>query len=326
LNNAKRSRRAAIAFALSTLFHVIILTLIVNQASPIYDLPESVAPPMDVRIMEMPEPIPRIVLPPPPKLKVLPPTPTAEPPKPIPPPPTPAPPTPVQAPPKPAAAAAPEVPLPKPAPVVELKPLPAVTPRPEPAPVTAPKVAPAPPAPPTPVKAPAAPTAPSPPAPIRLNIHKPEKEAPSNVATLPLAPAPSPQAPSGGPPTAATSGEPPLGGSRLQGLTPYPYGAMPSGGSGLRGSLVGCANADAVNLSEVERAKCNGRFGASIGSAPALDGMNPAKRSDFDKAAERQDRDLKYRDSTLPPGTERGPHGFGGEAADAPYTVPIGPH
>jgi hypothetical protein len=109
-----------------------------------------------------------------------------------------------------------------------------------------------------------------------------------------------------------------LGGSRLNGLTPYPYGAMPSGGSGLRGTLVGCANAEAVSLSAAERARCNERFGSRAASAPALDSIAPAKRAAFDKAAERQDRSLRYRDSTpqpsadaigalSPDGTSRGP-------------------
>ena len=67
---------------------------------------------------------------------------------------------------------------------------------------------------------------------------------------------------------------------------------MPSGGSGLRGSLVGCANAESVRLSSVERAHCNERFGVEITRAPVLDGINPAKRAAFDKAAAAQDRSI----------------------------------
>ena len=76
---------------------------------------------------------------------------------------------------------------------------------------------------------------------------------------------------------------------------------MPNGGGGLRGTLVGCANPDAVGLSAAERARCNERFGVDIGGAPKLDGISPTKRRDFDKAAARQDADTRYRD-TVPRG------------------------
>ncbi len=86
--------------------------------------------------------------------------------------------------------------------------------------------------------------------------------------------------------------------SKLNGIGLIPYGAMPSGGPGLRGSLVGCANADAVHLSGAERAHCNERFGDSLGHAPVLDGMDPAKRAAFDKQAGRQAADRQYRGTT----------------------------
>jgi hypothetical protein len=139
---------------------------------------------------------------------------------------------------------------------------------------------------------------------LQLNIHKPEKTAPSATPSLPIAPSPTP--PRGQARPAPAGGEPPLGGSRLNGLTPYPYGAMPSGGSGLRGSLVGCANADAVALSSVERARCDERLGGAIGAAPLLDGISPAKRAAFDKASERLEEDRRYRDSA--PSGPSSPH------------------
>lgn len=141
-----------------------------------------------------------------------------------------------------------------------------------------------------------------------LNLHKPAKEVPTGIPTLPMAPS----GQKGGATEAAgggggAPGAP--GGSRLNGLSPYPYGTLPSGGPGLRGTLVGCANADAVNLSGVERARCNARFGEEAARAPVLDGIDPAKRARFDKTAEHQERD---RSSQMPVGTTAGAQGFGG--------------
>ena len=155
---------------------------------------------------------------------------------------------------------------------------------------------------------------------MHLNIHRPDKDAPATVPTLPFAPAPPPRA-AGGAAAVPSGGEPSLGGSRLTGLTPYPYGAMPSGGSGLRGTLVGCANAEAVSLSAAERARCNERFGASASSAPALDSISPAKRALFDKAAASQEADRKYR-SGMPTGATSGKPGFGfGLGDDQPTAI-----
>ncbi|MEO7026080.1 MAG: hypothetical protein ABI056_00840, partial [Caulobacteraceae bacterium] len=103
-------------------------------------------------------------------------------------------------------------------------------------------------------------------------------------------------------------------GQRGVGLSTLPYGFMPSGGSGLRGTLVGCANAEAVRLSAAERDKCNERFGVEIGDAPKLDAI-AAKRAAFDRAAARDIREQKYRNSTtdmnhdpsLPGGIASGP-------------------
>jgi hypothetical protein len=96
---------------------------------------------------------------------------------------------------------------------------------------------------------------------------------------------------------------------------------MPSGGGGIRGSLVGCANADAVSLSAVERARCNERFGGSIGTAPVLDGISPAKRAVFDRAAERNESDRRYRD-TVPRGEPAHPLSSGsGDTSRGPSSV-----
>jgi hypothetical protein len=82
---------------------------------------------------------------------------------------------------------------------------------------------------------------------------------------------------------------------------------MPSGGSGLRGTLVGCANADAVRLSASERARCNERFGAAVGSAPVLSGIAPEKRNEFDRAAAQGEAAKRYR-GAVPTGTTPSPN------------------
>jgi hypothetical protein len=101
---------------------------------------------------------------------------------------------------------------------------------------------------------------------------------------------------------------------------------MPNGGGGLRGTLVGCANPDAVGLSAAERARCNERFGVDIGGAPKFDGISPAKRRAFDKAADRQDADTRYRD-TVPRGEPAHPLSSGaGDTSRGPSSViPSGP-
>jgi hypothetical protein len=156
--------------------------------------------------------------------------------------------------------------------------------------------------PPTPAPPKPAPAAAPTPSALRLNLHKSDKAAPANVPTLPLPAAPAFAAPRGGLPDSAPGGEPPLGGSRLSGLNPYPNGTFPSGGSGLRGSLVGCANSEAVRLSAVEREKCASRFGSEVGLAPALDPIPAAKRAAFDRAAARDEADRRYREGS-PVGT-----------------------
>jgi hypothetical protein len=146
--------------------------------------------------------------------------------------------------------------------------------------------------------------------PSKLNLHKTNHEVPANVPTLPLVPPGGGAQAGGGGGGGAPGGAPgALTGSRLNGLSPYPYGALPSGGPGLRGTLVGCANSEAVNLSAVERAKCNERFGDEAAKAPVLDGIDPAKRARFDKAADKQER---TRELQMPVGTERGAQGLGG--------------
>ncbi len=267
----RRRRRTGAAIAVSSLLHVGFLILLLNVAARPYNLPvpEEITPPAPAMTVEIfkPPPEPPIVPP-----RTVPQKVEASPPAPAPAVPQPSPPVPTPTPPKPTATPAPARPAPAPS-----VPLPVATPRPQPAPQ--PPLAK--PAPPTPAPAQAVTSAP------KLNIHKAEKEAPATIATLPMAPAPS-QPRSGAPAGAPASGGQP-GGSRLSGLTPWPAGSMPSGGTGLRGTLVGCANAQAVKLSSVERAHCNERFGVELSHAPALDGIPPAKRAQFDAAAAKDD-------------------------------------
>ncbi len=294
MSGRKRNGRTATAVIVSAVFHIVILAILVSQAPPVYVFPPSTAAPMDVQITPMPEIPPPPITPPkiPPTPKPLPtPPPKATPTPPKPPTPTPTPPQPTPATPTPPTPAPPK---PTPTPPKPTPPKPAPTPTPV-TPTPAPKPAPAPPAPPAPNPGP---PKPAPPAavvrPSPLNLHKQDKEAPANVPTFPMAP---PAGPAG------QAGAPAGGGGltneqKLNGIGLIPYGAMPSGGPGLRGSLVGCANAQAVGLSSAERAHCNERFGDSLAHAPVLDGMDPAKRAAFDKEVGREEARRKYRDST----------------------------
>jgi outer membrane biosynthesis protein TonB len=315
LKRPRQPRRNGLALVISTAFHAAILYFLISQAPPDYEPFLPPVPPMDVQVVPMTEP------PPPPVYRIVVPPIKIEPPRPEPPQPKPEPVKPVES----AAPKAPTPTPPKPAPVVETPPAPQPPPLPKPAPKPAPVAAPRSETRPAPAPQPAqtqpAPAPPAPPAPLKLNIHKPEKEAPGSVATLPFAPAPSPGGAPAAPSSAAGGGEPPMGGSRLNGLNPYPFGMMPGGGGGLRGTLVGCANAAAVNLSAAERARCASRFGESAAAAPALDPIAPAKRAAFDRAAQAQEADRRYRSET-PVGTEPGKPGFGaGLGSDQPTSV-----
>jgi hypothetical protein len=287
------SRRNSLALGLSVLIHLVILAALLNEPYRPYILPTPPSAPIEMEIERVPEPI---TIPPPPpepvkQEKIQPPTPTPPIIKPV-----------VQ--PlvvvkvKPVVAAAPT----KAAPLVaKAVPAPTLTPTPDLTPTPAPV------APPVPRATTAAVAPPSPAAP-RLNLHKSEKDAPAGAPTLPMAPAPAARQ-GGGQPAGAE--EPGMGSSRLQGLTPFPPGAFPSGGPGLRGSLVGCANSQAVGLSSVERAHCNERFGVDVAKAPHLDGISPEKRAAFDKSVDKQNSWKAYRDSIPPNGTPPGPNGQG---------------
>src|SRR5437879_1789669 len=122
LRKSDSARRTTIAFGISTAFHILVLFFLLSQATPIYKVPESVAPPMDMQIMPMQEPPPRIVVVPKPRPEPKPPKP--EPPTPAPPKPKPPQPTP------PLPQTTPAPPPPKPTPPAISKPAPAAVPRP----------------------------------------------------------------------------------------------------------------------------------------------------------------------------------------------------
>jgi hypothetical protein len=306
LRRTRKTRRDALALALSTVFHVVILAFVAEEVVKPYQLPQFAPAPMDVRIVTAPippPPLPRLVVRPTVKPQPAPP-PKPAPPKPAPPKPqqaqqqpqppkpqTPTPPTPAKpeppkpAPPKPSPLATPVAPAQRPAP----------TPRPAPAPTRAVTQAP-----PTPTPGPPKPAPPSPTnAPSPLNIHRPAQPAPLSVPSLPFAPAAGPAgrpgAASGGPPASSAA---PGGATNANGARAFPYGVMPSGGPGLRGTLVGCANAQAVGLTREERNRCNERFGVGVTKTPVLDPISPAKRRAFDDAAAKQDIDRREREST----------------------------
>jgi hypothetical protein len=308
LRRTRKTRRDALALVLSTTFHVVILALVAREVVKPYVLPQFAPEPMDVRIVT----VPVVTPPPPPPPKIVPPkiqpTPTPPPP-PKPAPPKPAPPKPEQAAPQPPKPQTPTPTPPKPEPPKpappKLSPLPApVAPSPRPAPTPRPAATvthAVSQAPPTPTPGPPKPAPPSPVhAPSPLNVHQPAQAAPLSVPSLPLAPAAGPAgkpgSASGGPPASAPAAGGPTG--NATGLRAYPYGVMPNGGPGLRGTLVGCANASAVGLTSQERNRCNERFGVGIARAPVLDPIAPGKRRTFDDAAARQSADQKERDST----------------------------
>ena len=296
MNGENPQRRNAFALAISSAVHLIFLGMVINQSSIPYDLPapppapEPPVPAMEVEIVRFPPPpVPRrsettpeptppqppLAWPHPERMRVLPP---------LPPTPTPT-------------------------------PTPAPTPQPAPAPAAPPLVAaaaPAPVAPPVQLRkltlaqrklieaaAQAASAAPvARPAPLgALNIHVPAVAPPAGVPTLPLAGAPAARLAGGAAKGGAGASGGGAGGQRGVGLSPFPYGYMPSGGSGLRGTLVGCANAEAVHLSAAERDRCNERFGVEIGAAPKLDPIAGSRQA-LDRAAAREAREQKYRNST----------------------------
>ena len=297
-------RRDVLVFLASTALHVALFFIAASEFT-YYPPPIEQRAPVQVEIVPETE---QPIIPPPPIPKIikerLAPTPTPAPP------PTPQPPTPPK----------PETPAPvrvttrlAPAPTAPVQanraPQPAPTPKPTLAPTLAP-ITPATPAPsPGPPRVVTAPTAPSVQskafAAPHMVLHRNRNEAGAPLApgvSIPGAVEAPPQqasgAPGGGRGGGAPGGGPPGGG--------LPSGSLPGFGSGLRGSVLGCANAAALHLSKAEQAKCDEAFGEGAHESPVMDPIGATKRADIDRQAAGEAAAQRYRDST-PAGTEAVP-------------------
>ncbi|MGH6986859.1 MAG: hypothetical protein ACRED9_08510 [Caulobacteraceae bacterium] len=292
-----KARRDSLAFVLSAGFHLLFIALFIYDFTPELRLPSPAPAPMQVEIVppeNQPPPIviqvePAKTIPLPPKIQRQ----TAPPPSPVTAkaetPPKPQPPIPVPTAPRPEAVQ--RFTAPKAVSLARAK-----VNLSTPTAATNFKAAPIPQAAPTPAPAQAAKAAPRT---LELHLHESPRKAPPGVAGLPLAPSPSRSSAAG-----------PAGQGR-SGLSSLPYGVMPSGGSGLRGSLIGCANAQAVGLSQVERAHCADRFGEDMADAPRLDQISPARRAEFDKTADKQERERRNEEAPMPTGTTPSGPGMG---------------
>jgi hypothetical protein len=155
------------------------------------------------------------------------------------------------------------------------------------------------------VTAPAAPTVQSKAfAAPHLVLHRNRNEAGAPLApsvNIPGATVAPPQQASGAP--SGAPGGPAGGGAPGGGL---PSGRLPGFGSGLRGSVLGCANAAALHLSKEEQAKCDQAFGTGARESPQMDPIGATKRADIDRQAAQEQAAQRYRDST-PAGSEASP-------------------
>ena len=296
-------RRNVLVFVASTIFHVGLFYIAASEFT-YYPPPQEARAPVEVEIVPEaeqpipPPPIPRIII----KQKLAP-TPTPAPP----PTPQPQPPTPQKPQPPAPAKITPQV-APAPSAPVQAQhaPAPAPTPKPTLAPSLAPisPAAPAPnPGPPRVVNAPAAPTVQSKAfAAPHIVLHRNRNEAGAPLApsvSIPGAVQASPQQATGAPAGGAPGGP----GGAPGGL---PSGSLPGFGSGLRGSVLGCANAAALHLSKEEQAKCDEAFGTGARESPQMDPIGATKRADIDRQAAGEQAAQRYRDST-PAGSEASP-------------------
>ena len=140
----------------------------------------------------------------------------------------------------------------------------------------------------------------------RLVLHRAKQEQGAPLApsiSIPGAvmapPAQANAGPSGG---AVPGAGAPGGGAAGAGLQ---AGMLPGFGRGLRGGILGCANADALHLSAVERARCAEAFGEGARETPVMDPI-AARRDELVGEAAQESAAKKYLDST-PGGTEAVP-------------------
>ncbi|HXQ12984.1 MAG TPA: hypothetical protein VN814_00015 [Caulobacteraceae bacterium] len=295
-------RRNVLVFLGSLVAHVGLFFFVVKDFH-FYPLREEPEEAVQVQIVPQPEPIPPpVILPRIVKPQVqptpTPPTPPPTPPQPQPTPPKPQPPTPAR--PTPQPVQTPTAPV-----AATPKPTPTPTPRPAPSPTPLAPPAPAPtPGPPkvvyqsSMVRTQAQVATPAP----KLVLHKSKEQGaplapsvaiPGAVFAPPTGPAPQGAAPAGGAP----------GGGAGTGL---PGGALPGFGAGLRGSALGCANAEALHLSPAEKARCAQAFGEGARESPVMSAIDASKREELDHEAASAAAAQKYRDST-PAGSEARP-------------------
>jgi hypothetical protein len=83
----------------------------------------------------------------------------------------------------------------------------------------------------------------------------------------------------------------------------------------LREGPVGCANPDAVGLTQEARERCDARLGVGALDAPHLQPpRSPARQAQLDGIARRKAADRRYREAQMPPGlsTSDAPGGLTG--------------
>ena len=297
-----RHLRRVLVFLTSLAIHVGLFFVAISEFQ-FYPRPLESEPAVQVELVpqETVPPIPPISQPPKPEVTPQP-TPPAPPPTPKPQPPQPAP-----------TATQPVVAKPAPTPTAPIRTAPA------PAPTPAPKPAPAP----TPLAPPQPAPQPGPPqavpqsavtqtqqrvvAPRQLILHKSQQPASSLAppVSIPGAVFASPPAPGGAAPGGAPGGAAP-GGAGAQATPGLPGGKLPGFGTGLRGGVLGCINAEAVKLTAAERQHCDAAYGMGTETAPQMDRISASKRATLDQQAAQEAAAAKYRDS-MPAGTDSTP-------------------
>ncbi|WP_293370579.1 hypothetical protein [Phenylobacterium sp.] len=127
--------------------------------------------------------------------------------------------------------------------------------------------------------------------PIRLH-RRPQPFVPPDVTPAPIAPPTPPAAP------AARSAP-----AALPALHPAPQPEGPKGDvrTALRGSYVGCANAQAVGLNRAEQDACDEKFGKGAKDALFVGlGLSPDKQRLLDATGARKESDYRYKHSQAP--------------------------
>ncbi|THD64152.1 hypothetical protein [Phenylobacterium sp.] len=144
--------------------------------------------------------------------------------------------------------------------------------------------------------------------PIRLH-RRPQPFLPPDIPTLPVAPTPAP-APAPGPatPKAVPAVHP----------APQPEGPKGDVRTALRGSYVGCANADAVGLNKAERDACAEKFGKGAKDAEFAGlGLTADKQRLLDAAGAKKEADLRYKQAPMTFGSAPGAANPGASAEQA---------